>query len=157
MAWRELRRPPEQIRPARFIKFVLGSTTHMGEVKYFTRLAIQDVQEENPPSTPTWLWKDVAVITMFSPPDPNLLKLSYHTIHACQHQGEDVRVINVKSITGVVGMVPHRFPGLDCHYFVVEHPSLDITTFGVPYEGEGAQDEIDDDEDDCENDVIPEL
>ncbi|KIK13974.1 hypothetical protein PISMIDRAFT_117813 [Pisolithus microcarpus 441] len=77
-AWRELLRQPEEIRPARFIKFVVGQTTHVGEVEYFTRLAVQD---ENPPITPTWLWKDVAVITMFLPPDPNLLKLSYHTVH----------------------------------------------------------------------------
>ncbi|KAI6023091.1 hypothetical protein BKA83DRAFT_4053882 [Pisolithus microcarpus] len=151
-AWRELLCQPEQICPAHFIKFVVGQTTHVGEVEYFTRLAVQD---ENPPIMPTWLWKDVAVITMFSPPDPNLLKLSYHTVHACQHLEEDVRIIEVKSITGVVGMAPHQFPGLGYCYFMVERPGLDIATFGVPYEGEGAQDNIDDDEGDHENDGIP--
>ncbi|KAI6020382.1 hypothetical protein BKA83DRAFT_4056343 [Pisolithus microcarpus] len=149
-AWRELLCQPQQIHPACFVKFVFGQTTHVDEVKYFTHLAVQD---ESPPIALTWLWKDIAIIMMFSPPDPSLLKLSYHTIHACQCL-EDVRIIEVKLITGVVGMAPHQFPGLGYCYFMVEQPGLDITTFGVPYEGEGAQDDIDDDEGDDEDDGI---
>ncbi|KAI5991951.1 hypothetical protein EDD15DRAFT_2368719 [Pisolithus albus] len=106
-AWRELLRPPEQIRPARFVKFVLGSTTRMGEVEYFTRLATQDAQADLP-SPPTWLWKDVAVVTMFSPPDANLLKLSYHTVHACQRQGEDAEGVESRG-HGVIAHHP-SFP-----------------------------------------------
>ncbi|KIO01782.1 hypothetical protein M404DRAFT_149465, partial [Pisolithus tinctorius Marx 270] len=151
-AWRELLREPDQIHPAHFVKFVLDQTMHVGEVQYFTRLAVQN---EDPNIASAWIWKNVAVITMFSSPDPNLLKLSYHTVQACQCQEEDVRVIDIKSITGVIGMVPHQFAGLGYRYFMVERPGLDIATFGVPYKGEGAQNDMDDDEDDHENNGVP--
>ncbi|KAG1771363.1 hypothetical protein EV702DRAFT_1201970 [Suillus placidus] len=88
---------------------------------------------------------------MFSFPDNNLLELSCHTVSSCQLEDDDVRVIDIKSILGVVGMVPHK-PTLlsgvteDC-YFMVEKPGLDIVMFGVPYEGPAAQlDQLDEQE-----------
>jgi len=122
---------------------VLVETTHVAEVEYFTRLAVQD------PNNPAeWLWKNVAIVTVFSHPDPNLFKLSYRTVYACWRQEEDVRVIDVSTITGVVGMVPHDFTEIGRCHFMVERPGLDIATFGVPYEAEGAQDDMADDNDD---------
>ncbi|KAI6155006.1 hypothetical protein BKA82DRAFT_3968895 [Pisolithus tinctorius] len=114
-AWRELLRAPDQIRPARFVKVVLAETTRVVEVQYFTRLA---VRAEGPGDA--WIWKNVAVVTMFSPPSPTLFKLSYQTVYACQRLEDDVHVIDVTSITGVVGMALHRFPDVGYCYFMVE-------------------------------------
>lgn len=93
---------------------------------------------------------------MYSHPDRELLELSHHTVSSCRLLVEDVRIIDVKSITDVVGMVPHR-PTLpsgttEDRYFLVEKPGLDIATFGLAYEGprandEEAEDHIDDNED----------
>lgn len=92
-----------------------------------------------------WVWNDVAVVSMFSLPDQELLDLSCHTVSSCRHDEDDVRVIDLKSILSVVGMVPHR-PTLpsgvtEDRFFMVEKPGLDIATFGVPYEGDAAQDD----------------
>ncbi|KAG2342178.1 hypothetical protein BDR05DRAFT_976597 [Suillus weaverae] len=117
-AWRETLRPPEKLRPSRHVKAGLD----------------------------VWIWDDVAVISMFSLPDQELLDLSCLTVSLCRHdEDDDVRVIDLKSILSVIGMVPHQ-PTLpsgvtEDRFFVVEKPGLDIATFGVPYEGDTAQDD----------------
>ncbi|KAI6142432.1 hypothetical protein BKA82DRAFT_3985166, partial [Pisolithus tinctorius] len=116
--------------------------THVVEVQYFTCLAVRAKGPSN-----AWIWKNVVVVTMFSPPSPTLFKLSYQTIYSCQCLEDDMCVINVTLITGVVGMALHRFPDVGYCYFMVERPGLDIATFGVSYEGEGIQDDMADDED----------
>lgn len=89
-----------------------------------------------------WTWKDAAVILMFLLPDKDLLDLSCHTVSSCQHEEDNIWVIDLKSILSVFGMVPHE-PTLpsgivgNCH-FMVEKPGLDIATFGVPYKGDAA-------------------
>ncbi|KAL4061980.1 hypothetical protein J3A83DRAFT_4106881, partial [Scleroderma citrinum] len=120
--------------------------THVAEVEYFTCLAVQD--EDPGTNMSDWHWKTVAVITMFSCPNPNLFKLSFWTVYACQCQEEDVCIIDVSLINGVVRMVPHEFLGIGHCYFMVEQPGLDIVTFGVPYEGEGMQEDMANDNDD---------
>ncbi|KAI6141436.1 hypothetical protein BKA82DRAFT_3986292, partial [Pisolithus tinctorius] len=85
------------------------------EVQYFTCLA---VQVEGPGNA--WIWKNIAVVTMFSPPNPTLFKLSYQTIYVCQCLEDNVHVIDVMSITGVVGMALHWFPDVGYCYFMVE-------------------------------------
>jgi len=46
-----------------------------------------------------------------------------------------VKVIDVKSISAVVAMVPHQpFPGEE-RFFLVEKPGLDTTTIGGIEEG----------------------
>ena len=126
---------------------MLGETTRVAEVQYFTRLAIQDEAND----AARWSWKNVAVVTMFSLPDPNLFKMSYQTVYACQRLENNVRVVDITSITGVVGMAPHAFPGLGYRHFMVERPGLDIATFGVSYEGDNTQDDMDDDDDNHDN------
>lgn len=114
----------------------------MAEVQYFTHLA---VLSDGPGDA--WIWKNIAVVTMFLSPSSNLLKLLYQTVSACQCLEEDVHVINVISIAGIVGMALHQFLDVsDCN-FIMEQPGLDIPTFGVSYEGEDTQDDMADDED----------
>ncbi|KAG1797247.1 hypothetical protein EV424DRAFT_1592168, partial [Suillus variegatus] len=134
--WRETQKPAEQVRVSRNIKFLLDGEIHLAEVLYFTRLAVEDINDDNEEDR-TFHWQTVALVTMYSHPDRELLELSHHTVSSCRLLVEDVRIIDVKSITDVVGMVPHR-PTLpsgttEDRYFLVEKPGLDIATFGLAY------------------------
>ena len=71
----------------------------------------------------------LACVSCYSQPHQDLLKASQGTLLSCTHQ-RTVKVIDVKSISAVVAMVPHQpFPGEE-HFFLVEKPGLDTTTIG---------------------------
>ena len=68
-------------------------------------------------------------VSCYSQPHQDLLKASQGPLLSCTHQGT-VKVIDVKSISAVVTMVPHQpFPGEE-HLSLVEKPGLDTTTIG---------------------------
>lgn len=73
----------------------------------------------------------LACVSCYSQPHQDLLKKSHGTLLSCTRQGT-VKVIDVKSISAVVAMVPHQpFPGLgEEHFFLVEKPGLDTTSIG---------------------------
>jgi len=51
-------------------------------------------------------------VKIFSSPDPVILRESYGTLQVCQFPGEEgVVVIDAKSLTDVIGMVPFHGPG----------------------------------------------
>lgn len=158
-AWREAECPPEKVRPAWHVKvfihpviicvslisskIAIKGITWVAEVLYFTRLPAEAGIDDN--NNQIWVWKDIAMIMIFSLPDNDLLDLFYHTVSSCRHEEDNICVIDIKSILGVVGMVPHK-PTLlsgvtEDRYFMVEKLGLDIATFGVPYEGHTAQDD----------------
>lgn len=125
------------------MKIVIEGEIQVAEVLYFTQLPVEAGIDDD--DNQLWVWKDVAVISMFSLPDKDLLDLSCHTVSSCQHEEDDIRVIDSKSILAVAGMVPHKstLPSgvIEDHYFMVEKPGFNIATFGVPYEGPAAQDD----------------
>lgn len=96
------------------LQFVLNNKIRFGEVYYYFRCLING-------NTIT-----LAVISIFSNPDPILLRESHGTVLSCT--GDDsLIVIGISSIQAVVAMIPHQPPGLDeGHFFVVERPGLDI-------------------------------
>jgi len=66
---------------------------------------------------------------VYSRPDPVLLEASHHTLWSCGYQGSaSLKVISVKTILGVVAMVP--VSGVQDRYFVVQKPGLDIAHMG---------------------------
>jgi hypothetical protein len=70
----------------------------------------------------------LACISCYSQPHEGLLKASRGTLWSCTHGV--TKVIDVKSISAVVAMVPHQpFPGEE-RLFLVEKPGLDTTTIG---------------------------
>jgi hypothetical protein len=73
------------------------------------------------------------MVSIYSPPHVGLLALSYHTLWSCTYQGDaSLRVIDVKSISVVVAMVPHQpftEDPVPCH-FIVEKPGLDVASLG---------------------------
>lgn len=49
-----------------------------------------------------------ALVSLFSPPDPELMEWSYSTFWSCLPSGDNnLVVVNVKTIQSVVSMIPH--------------------------------------------------
>jgi hypothetical protein len=86
-----------------FLEVVMADEIRVTEVLYFTQLP---VEVNNNDDNQIWTWKDIAVISMFSLPDKDLLNLSCHTVSSCQHDEDDIQVIDLKSILSIIGMVP---------------------------------------------------
>ncbi|KAG2050403.1 hypothetical protein BDR06DRAFT_850683, partial [Suillus hirtellus] len=121
------------------IQVSIDGTVHFAEVQYFTQVAIavENISE--------WHDANIAVISVFSAPDADLVQLSNQTVLSCKYLGnEGLCVVDVTSIKSVVAMIPHC-PTLpsgvieDC-FFVLEHPGLNISQFGVEQDQE---DEVD--------------
>ena len=67
----------------------------VGEVKYFFRLQFGDTIHS------------LTLVSMFSPPNQELLDLSHCAVYICHSGGIDgLTVMDVKAITAVVSMVP---------------------------------------------------
>ena len=79
---------------------------------------------------------DVALVRMYSVPDPKLLQRSSHVVLASQLT-DTISVIRVKQITGVIAMIPRWMTlpsGVEQEmYCMMEHPGYDIANWGVPY------------------------
>ena len=66
-------------------------------MQYFTRLAISDADNNAE-------FADVALVQMYSAPDPELLQRSNHVVLASQLT-DTILVIHIKQITGVIAMI----------------------------------------------------
>ena len=71
----------------------------------------------------------LAAVNMFTLPDPDIVLESYGTLQVCRPSSEGVEVVDAKSLSNVVGMIPfHRHGkrgGLDRkEYFPIEKMSL---------------------------------
>lgn len=75
-----------------------------------------------------------AVVSVYGPPNAEMLQESSHTLHACEYQGYDnLQCVSVSSIISVVSMQPlPRLPGdPENLWFVVEKSGLeDVQLFG---------------------------
>jgi hypothetical protein len=91
------------------------------KVIYYFQIAIGKIQ------------KTLAIVSIYSPPHVGLLALSNHTLWSCTYQGDaSLRVIDVRSISVVIAMVPHQPFTEDpvlC-LFVVEKPGLAVASLG---------------------------
>lgn len=76
----------------------------------------------------------LAVVSMYSEPNPILLAASHGTFVSCQYLGDNaLAVIEVSCIESVIAMVPHYPPhskDSDLHFFLIERPGLDIVNLG---------------------------
>jgi hypothetical protein len=85
-------------------------------------------------------WRPVALVSLYSEPDPTLLKISSGTLLVCRYNGENSLVlVDAHTIRSVVAMVPfmekssgggrpRRHTG---RFFVVEKPGLSLTELGM--------------------------
>ena len=71
------------------------------------------------------------MVSLYSDPCQDLLKLSYNTLLSCTHD-KGMRVIDVKTIRSVIAMVPHKpfHEDTQQRYFIVEKPGLDVAYLG---------------------------
>ena len=78
---------------------VINGECRYAEVLYFFVVQKDDIQHT------------LAAVQISSLPDPHLLNDSYGTLHVCRFPGEEgVVVVDAKSLTDVVGMVPFNRP-----------------------------------------------
>lgn len=76
-----------------------------GEVCYFTQLAMETVGDSRETK---WSFINITIVSLYSIPDHELLKLSSGMVASCIYHGDDeICVVDIKSITDVVVMVPH--------------------------------------------------
>jgi len=103
----------------------LNSKTEYGEVQFYFQCAGEESKlsdEENAP------YQTYALISLYGPPDPDMLEDSCHTLHACTYNGlEKLIVIPITSISAVISMQPlPQLPGdAENLWFVVEKTGLD--------------------------------
>ena len=105
-------------------QFRLNGQFRFAEIRYFFRLKFgEDIHT-------------LAVASVFSQPDHELLKRSYQTTYVCRYQGDDALIaIDVKEICLLVSMVPDykiSDEGLTVvtpasEHFLVEKIGMDIT------------------------------
>ncbi|KAG1727848.1 hypothetical protein EDD22DRAFT_830687 [Suillus occidentalis] len=139
-AWKETKLSAEHIRTSRNVKFRRNDVDEFAEVLYFTQLAVEAVANLT--------WANVAMISVYSRPDQQLLDLSHGTVWSCTHGGNrGLQLIYVNTITAVVAMIPHR-PTLpsgvtEDRYFMVEKTGLDVTLMGVEVEEDKQEDQED--------------
>jgi hypothetical protein len=75
--------------------------------------------------------KTLALVSVYSLPDEELLQASFFTLWSCTYHGDEtLSIIDIKSITAVVAMVPLPSPASVERYFVVEKPGLDVAHMG---------------------------
>ncbi|KJA24703.1 hypothetical protein HYPSUDRAFT_135758 [Hypholoma sublateritium FD-334 SS-4] len=76
----------------------------------------------------------LAVLSLYSEPDHDLLTASHDTFILCKHLGDSaIQVIEVSRIKSVVAMVPYKLDKHgpeEQHYFLVERPGLDVVCLG---------------------------
>jgi hypothetical protein len=75
----------------------------------------------------------LALVSLYSKPDPTILLHSMNTLWSCENQGDAaLKFIEAKTIQSVVAMIPHNpaIPGLQTEgskrFFLVEKPGLDV-------------------------------
>ncbi|KIK74094.1 hypothetical protein PAXRUDRAFT_90349, partial [Paxillus rubicundulus Ve08.2h10] len=144
LAWRETLKAPEQLQISCNVKLTLDGNVWVGEVQYFTQLAI-------PHQEGGWNFSNVTILKLYSKPNPELLQLSSQVL-AVSKILDEIVICDIKTILSVIAMIPKRllyttgplnlgtgFSTLlpsgeeeDC-FCMVEKPGLDISDLGVPY------------------------
>ncbi|ETW76855.1 hypothetical protein HETIRDRAFT_125856 [Heterobasidion irregulare TC 32-1] len=117
--WKESRKPVNKVRMARNVKIISAGLIQFAEVRYYFTMRIQGEVVA------------LALVSLFSQPDTELMKASSNTVLSCEHRGDSaLAVINVKTIVAGVAMIPHGdgLPNLGSRFFVVEKMGLEIAS-----------------------------
>ncbi|KAK1219476.1 hypothetical protein PQX77_017806 [Marasmius sp. AFHP31] len=150
--WNEDLSSRDDRRRATIVKFEQDGKTRYGEVHYFFLLQF-GVSVRYP----------LAMVSVFSDPDSDLLKRSHGTVHLCDYGGQAAMiVIGVKQIKALVAMVPDFQISVDDEivsapanrYFLVEKPSIQGQEFcSLGDLSLGREDDDDDEMDENEEEV----
>lgn len=87
---------------------------HFGQVQYFFQLKLNGQKET------------VALVSVYTAPDPQLLEKSSNTLMVCRYLGDAaLKIILVKKIASCIAMVPFHDPA-DDHFFVCKKIGLEM-------------------------------
>ena len=100
-------------------QIILDNETRLAEVYFF--IHIRHNGEE----------LGLALVSLYSNPDIDLLCLSHDALWSCEYQGDSaLKVIDVRIIKSVVAMIPHSpaIGGQEARdrFFLVEKPGFDV-------------------------------
>ncbi|KAF8956352.1 hypothetical protein BDZ97DRAFT_1671721, partial [Flammula alnicola] len=124
-AWKENLRSGS-VRISRNIMVYGEQQVNYGEVQFFFRATVQDNEI-----------RGLALISVYDPPDPDLLRESSHALWVALYRGnESLKVIDITSISTCVAMIPFTKPP-DGRFFVCEKMGLEIGYLGGSYEDAG--------------------
>ena len=100
------------------IQLNVTGNLELAEIQYFFQLIINSKMQT------------LALVSVYSPVDRDLLKESYNTLWTCTYQGDQaLKVIDVTMITAVIALLP--LPGgQDGTLFLCEKPGLDVAHIG---------------------------
>jgi hypothetical protein len=155
-AWKEKEKPLEKCRTARNVKVrctsvtlvlllyslltqlqvFLDNETRIAEVHFFIHLCYNEEE------------KALALVSLFSNPDPTLLRLSVNTLWSCEYLGDSaLKFIDIKCIRAVVAMVPHAPAIGECPahewFFLIEKPGFDVAVIsGVEEDASGVEEPL---------------
>ncbi|KAF7314579.1 hypothetical protein MKEN_00931300 [Mycena kentingensis (nom. inval.)] len=135
-AWKESHKGLTRVRMARNVRYLdeeLDSEAY-AEVQFF----FQSDLEDEP--------KTLALVSVYSAPDTELLAESNKTLWVCKYRGEEsLKIIDVRAIASVVAMVPYD----ETRVFAVHKMGLEVGEM-VGYMEKDNEEDSDDEEDDDE-------
>ena len=123
-----IRVPLDSASQGIFLKVIYNDEERFGEVYFFYRISIEGDR-----------WRPVALISLYSAPDHDLLKISSDTLLVCRYHGDDTLIlVEAQAIKSVVAMVPfmEKPEGSELRrhngrFFVVEKPGLSLAELGM--------------------------
>ncbi|TFK68013.1 hypothetical protein BDN72DRAFT_769939 [Pluteus cervinus] len=122
--WKETERKSQNIRNSRNVKLAFNGEPRYGEVQYYFRYAIHGQAHT------------LAMVSLYTYPDLDLLRDSSNTLYACQYTGSaGLVVVDVGDIISVVAMPPLPIKPEEVQYsgyfYVAEKPFLETMQFTV--------------------------
>ncbi|KAG1806082.1 uncharacterized protein BJ212DRAFT_1486000 [Suillus subaureus] len=125
------------------VKVSIHNKSEIVEVLYFAQLAVMvhadDINEDDNDEEFKYIDNEIyhfvtiAMVSVYSCPDPELLQKSAQTVWSCTYHGnEALQLVSMKMIHSVVTMVPHcpKLPSglVEDHFFLVEKPGLGLVS-----------------------------
>ncbi|KAG1741395.1 hypothetical protein EDD22DRAFT_786704 [Suillus occidentalis] len=133
-AWKETLKPVEKVRMARNVKVTINDRNEIAQVLYYAQLAIK-----------IYRFVTVAMVSVYSRPDPELLQKLMQTVWLCKYHDEALQLVSVKSIQSVVAMISHcpklQSGMVEDRFFLLEKPGLGLVTVDEEVEDEADGDE----------------
>ncbi|KAF8833258.1 hypothetical protein BDN67DRAFT_992874 [Paxillus ammoniavirescens] len=115
--WARIRLPNGQIGCSRNVQITLNGTTRFAEVRYYFEYQLDGTSATT---------QSLAVLSLYSLPDPDLLERSTQTYISCSPLGDvGVIAVNIKSINHVIAMIPEVRFGED-HFYMAPRPGADV-------------------------------
>ena len=126
------------------LQAIIGGEHRIAEVRYFSRVVVQDGSDDiygdpdpqQPQQPRQYCFANIALVTLYSPPQPYIFQESFGVIVSSTKLGNaSLCAIEVTAICSVVGMVPHHINLLEGvqedRYFLVEKMGLDLAHIGI--------------------------